>query len=243
MRKDSDARDQEFMVDGAGCAGYGVHKFCCPPDQTPPTCGWYHHNNGNCENNCPSGTVEIGSNSAYCGVGPYEVSLYQAACCTTDTPSMQLYKQCDWTAWPACGAESCSSGLETIANSTSGSGDAQCWGDGERKYCCHNNDATSRWSDCDWYFYQTFGEERHSSDFCYSGCPADMIRVAMDHAGCPDGSAWARCCKPDFRSVTKRQDNETDMYERYLDIFLRDPTCPDGGIYDGGGMFAAKFGN
>jgi hypothetical protein len=66
LRKDSGARGEEYMTDETGCGGYGKHQLCCPPSQTPPTCGWYTHNNGKCDNQCPAGTKEIGSNAKYC---------------------------------------------------------------------------------------------------------------------------------------------------------------------------------
>ncbi|TPX10951.1 uncharacterized protein E0L32_008157 [Thyridium curvatum] len=152
MRNDGGARGNEFMVNGAGCDGRGVHKLCCPPGNPIPTCGWYSHNNGDCDNgaSCPAGTREIGSNSEHCATTSYN-SLspsYQAACCTTETDSMKLYSQCDWTStrnknFPNCDAGSC--GADVVAYSGDGSGDATCWGgwyrygmedSSKNKYCC-----------------------------------------------------------------------------------------------------------
>jgi hypothetical protein len=129
LRKDSGARGEEYMVDETGCGGYGKHQLCCPPSQTPPTCGWYTHNNGKCDNQCPAGTKEIGSNAKYCeaasaGSGVYYRS-YQAACCTTATENMKLYDQCAWTTWPLCWDEASCPGSQTmVALSGTGSGDA-----------------------------------------------------------------------------------------------------------------------
>lgn len=51
LRKDGGERGTEFMVDQEGC-GSGKHQLCCPPDDVP-TCGWYTHNNGKCDQKCP----------------------------------------------------------------------------------------------------------------------------------------------------------------------------------------------
>ena len=97
LQKDSGANGVEYMVDEAGCDRYGQHQLCCPPSQTPPTCGWYTHNNGHCDNQCPAGTKEVSSNSKYCQMasgGGFNYQSYQAACYTTATENMKLYSQC-----------------------------------------------------------------------------------------------------------------------------------------------------
>ena len=66
------------------------HAFCCPIDYRAPICGWYTHNNGKCDPQCPAGKIEIGSNSMYCNNGQY-----QAACCDFTTRSMAVYKGCE----------------------------------------------------------------------------------------------------------------------------------------------------
>ncbi|KAG4412339.1 hypothetical protein IFR04_014518 [Cadophora malorum] len=98
LRQDSGARGTEYLVNQFACDGIGVHQFCCPPSQNP-TCGWYTHHNGKCDPTCPTGTVEVGSNSMYCN--NYK---YQAACCivSTDLFVMKLYNQCSWADWPMC---------------------------------------------------------------------------------------------------------------------------------------------
>ncbi|KAG9251358.1 putative class V chitinase [Emericellopsis atlantica] len=239
MRKDSKARDQEFMVDNTGCDGRGSHKLCCPPDQDIPTCGWYTHHNGNCDETCPSGTKEIGSNAAYCDLkggaqGIAGAKKYQAACCTVDTQSMELYSQCSWQDWPVCANGSCGDD-DTIAESHTGSGDARCigWysledsdGFGPRKYCCDQPDENTAWSSCDWYDNLGSSTSEFPSDYCHANCPDGDVRVAMEQSECAGGSARARCCKPDYKTLTKRFSNDEDVYyDSMLDSFLDDAVC------------------
>lgn len=60
-RTDDGAREGEHMWDSTVCS-FGQYTFCCPPDAELPKCGWYTHNNGKCNSECPSGYTEIGSN-------------------------------------------------------------------------------------------------------------------------------------------------------------------------------------
>ncbi|KAH7124726.1 putative class V chitinase [Dactylonectria macrodidyma] len=223
LRKDSGARKNEFMVDGTGCSKYGVHKLCCPPDTTPPTCGWYTHNNGKCNNACPSGYREIGGNSQYCNRVTGWMT-YQAACCSVQTDNMELYGQCDWTGWPSCGLETCNK--ETVASSSIGSGASACLG-GERKYCCDQDE--KKWTGCGWYSDLDFGETQHSSSMCFSNCPSDMVRVAMSNKDCKSG-AKARCCDP---SITEESKSTQDSYlDEVIEAFLDDPFCSDETLND-----------
>lgn len=54
MRKDGGECGIEYMVDQGGCLS-GKHQLCCPPDDVP-TCGWYTHNNGKCDQKCGDGS-------------------------------------------------------------------------------------------------------------------------------------------------------------------------------------------
>jgi protein MAK11 len=90
-RSDPGAREGELMLDETGCDGDGVHTLCCPQDNRIHDCGWYTHNNGKCDNTCPAGKHEIGSNSMYCHSASFFAMTFQAACCNTDVPSMHLY--------------------------------------------------------------------------------------------------------------------------------------------------------
>ncbi|KAK2750070.1 hypothetical protein FQN57_004562 [Myotisia sp. PD_48] len=238
MRKDSGARDNEYMVDQGGCDGIGVHQLCCPPSDELPTCGWYTHNNGKCNPSCPTGTTEVGSNSQYCR------GSYQAACCTTDTISMALYDQCSWAEAPGCDSGECIS-TEEIALSTTGSGQVRCdprstrpsgsWVDSwtnsaffmqERKYCC-GEEENKKWSDCKWYsdigpFPAGRGE---SQSYCRSGCPPDLVRVAMDgqnYQECGGGSR-SKCCKANYGTLTFSDDDK--RLEEIVKEFMRFPSC------------------
>ncbi|KAK4041886.1 hypothetical protein C8A01DRAFT_14466, partial [Parachaetomium inaequale] len=242
LRKDSGASGEEYMVDEAGCGGYGQHQLCCPPSQTPPTCGWYTHNNGRCANQCPAGTKEIGSNAKYCqmaSAGTSAYHSYQAACCTTGTENMKLYGQCDWTTWPFCNSASggsCPASQTTVASSGTGSGDAMCYAfpnpNSKRKYCCDNDDENSQWTECAWHGDLSQGSTPHPADFCHANCPQDTVRVAMDQTGCSGGSARAECCTPNIKAISKRQSSQDAEYEAYLEIFLMSPVCVMSGIYE-----------
>lgn len=239
-------------------------KLCCPPDYDVPTCGWYNHNNGKCDNQCPSGSVEIGSNDKYCEKKSYSGTLsvrtYQAACCSTDTDSMQLYSQCSWSGWPLCQASTCDK--STVAHSPFGSGDAICHGVNDdyisednafkAEYCCDQDDDDSKWSECAWY-----GGPKSNDPigYCSSTCPSGLVRVSMDQSGCAGGSARARCCKPDYKTLHKRQSDEDEKEELLLDRksthacfcmfyeaanvylltieFLNTPVCTNPDFYDG----------
>ena len=233
-RGDDGARDNEDMIDTQGCPT-GGHKLCCPPKQGfLPKCGWYTHHNGKCDQTCPDGMIEIGSNSAYCKNGKY-----QAACCDTGVVSMRLHTMCGWSkAFPNCASGSCSdiivsdvagtgaTYVEYGASST-GSGGAVCnWAAyplffaEARKYCCREDLADSRWEDCEWYTqYGLYGKDWPPMT-CYGNCPSDKVRVAKDmHVpGCVHGSA-ARCCTPKQQTITKRDTDENSEFENYLRSF------------------------
>ncbi|KAJ6007784.1 CAZyme family GH18 [Penicillium herquei] len=56
-RSDDGARTGEHMWDLSACS-FGQHTFCCPPDADLPKCGWYTHNNGKCNSQCPTDYVK-----------------------------------------------------------------------------------------------------------------------------------------------------------------------------------------
>jgi len=227
LRTDKDKkRDDERMTDDEGCDKTGIHKLCCPPSSKQPSCGWYTHHNGKCDSTCPSGMVEVGSNSIYCNKG------YQAACCTTDTDSTTLYDNCAWGSSPNCDRGSCTGAKSTeIALSTSGSGGAICsprtytdvlgqFGPNDeyqqRKYCCDQSEERQTWDDCVWYDNYGFIPAGSANSFCASGCPPHLTRVAMDKDGgqCrKKGGARAKCCSVGFKTITKRSSELKDEYE------------------------------
>ncbi|KAJ5240268.1 hypothetical protein N7468_004887 [Penicillium chermesinum] len=239
-RTDPGARTDEKMWDNTGCGGVGQHTFCCPPDSELPKCGWYTHNNGNCDSQCPSGYVEVGSNFKYCSNNKND---YQAACCTKDTDSMKLYSQCDWAGHaPDCDKGECSSGQSLLVSSSTGSGGNYChatkvkytmngnegteWQ--ERKYCC-DDDTDSKWEDCEWYDDIGMASADGIVDgYCHSGCPNDRVRIAMDQhgGGCKGDGGRARCCLAKY--ITKRKRSYTDAestLEKNVKAFMADPDC------------------
>ncbi|KAL2695054.1 hypothetical protein AAEP93_004177 [Penicillium crustosum] len=239
-RTDKGARGDERMWDNTGCGGDGQHTFCCPPDSEQPKCGWYTHNNGHCKSDCPSGYVEVGSNFQHCSNNDND---YQAACCTTDTNSMKLYSQCDWAgSAPGCDSGECPSNMEYFLNSTTGSGGNYCnaksvkytWNGNEgtswetRKYCCDDDDKT-KWDDCEWR--DDIGlalADGVVKDYCYSGCPSDKVRVAMDQHrdGCKGDGGKSMCCSANYVTKTKRSytDSESRL-ESNVKAFMKNPDC------------------
>ncbi|EXF81327.1 hypothetical protein CFIO01_00989 [Colletotrichum fioriniae PJ7] len=243
MRSGPGAGKNEYMVNGAGCGGRGEHKLCCPAGNKP-TCGWYTHNNGDCDSgkSCPSGYKEIGSNNEYChsqGGGFSPIRSYQAACCSVETDNMKLYSQCDWSAkvasstWPSCEKATC--GSDVIAFSGDGSGDAMCWGawykggmedSKKNKYCCDQPEEDKKWKDCEWQGMTDWTDEDTGLKFCNPSCSGGLTMVAMEHTGCSGGGARARCCKPGWTTSTTRYENSEDEYfESYIKLFMADPVC------------------
>lgn len=237
---DKGARGDERMWDNTGCGGDRQHTFCCPPDSEQPKCGWYTHNNGHCKSDCPSGYVEVGSNFQHCSNNDND---YQAACCTTDTNSMKLYSQCDWAgSAPGCDSGECPSNMEYFLNSTTGSGGNYCnaksvkytWNGNEgtswetRKYCCDDDDKT-KWDDREWR--DDIGlalADGVVKDYCYSGCPSDKVRVAMDQHrdGCKGDGGKSMCCSANYVTKTKRSytDSESRL-ESDVKAFMKNPDC------------------
>lgn len=248
-REDSGKRGTEYMFDESGCGGGGrAHMFCCPAGDLP-TCGWYTHNNGACDNKCPSGTVEVGSNDKYCR------KKYQAACCTTNKKSMKLYTTCEWGEYPMCNNQAGCPGTDSaknklLASSPSGSGGASCnmlafnpydddsWEVQSQKYCCDTSDTKASWGDCQWYDSLGLMPSGAPDKFCASGCPADRVRVAMDglskecYVG-GAGGARSRCCLPNYSDTIEVENPKLDEYRSTLTAYLAAPQCPNPGpIFD-----------
>lgn len=228
------------MIDDQGCEGSGSHTFCCPSTQAKPMCGWWKHDNGHCEHGCPPGAIEIGGNNKYCNNGNY-----QSACCYAETlvphqgepatvellPSIELYGQCGWGPSPNCPALPICGGAALVALSYSSNGGSHC-DSGKNTYCCSVPTPSKRWDDCKWY--DNLGAGVSGEGSCRSGCPADTVRVAMEHGG-PTGcdrGARALCCVAGSTKLVPRTlpFDESDMRD-VLERFLNDPTC----VYTGSG--------
>lgn len=126
-RTDKGSRNNKLMIKETNCGKTGLCTFCCPAIATLPSCGWYTHNNGNCNSECPDGKIEIGSNNMYCK----KVLTYQAACCDAKHDSMKLYAKGEWGPRPNCeDAQACpisdSKKTTLLGKASSGSGAAVC---------------------------------------------------------------------------------------------------------------------
>ncbi|UPK93523.1 hypothetical protein LCI18_004458 [Fusarium solani-melongenae] len=242
MRKDKGARKNEQMIDGTGCVDGAVHELCCPPEGDMPTCGWYTHNNGKCDQKCPEETFEIGSLNSHCR------SNYQSACCTKGSSNTKLYESCSWTDGPKCDDYDCASGLDKVAVSGSGSGGAGCdsrhvdipvgeYVSQERKYCCKKEDENHKWDDCQ--VYNNLGPGPSDDEFfCRSGCPSDRVRVALNRfpprsdnkIPCFRGLK-AHCCIPKSSTFTKRESPLDSGLRDVLDTFAESPFCYTSGAW------------
>ncbi|KAF2466138.1 glycoside hydrolase [Lindgomyces ingoldianus] len=248
-REDSGKRGKEYMLDESACAGSGVHAFCCPTNDKLPTCGWYTHHNGNCDQKCPDGTVEVGSNNMYCKKN------YQAACCTTGSKSMKLYMKCEWGQYPMCnsqagcpGSDSSKNTLLAVSSGGTGGGSCNMWklgapGSGifevqQRKFCCDTSEKKGTWSDCEWYNNYGLGPSGAPEKFCRSGCPNDRVRVAMDQWSTDcyvggGGGGKARCCIPSYSDTVEVENPKLDQYRSDMKRYLDNPTCKNPGpIFD-----------
>lgn len=236
-RGDSGARKGELMLDGTACPTGTTHTLCCPSSTTVPQCGWYTHNNGNCNSACPINTHEVGSNSQYC-----KNNDYQAACCETGLSSTQLYSTLEWSQAPLCDSGTCpwadSSDSTTLTSSASGSGGAKCnmrsagwiaqnWVIQERKLCADTSNSDKTWDGCDWYDNLGPTSSGRSSE-CASSCPTGKVRVAMDQygGGClKNGGARSYCCDANYITYSKEDSPTLTEFETDLDGFLPDPYC------------------
>jgi chitinase len=224
---------------------YNITAFCCPPSDQLPTCGWYTHNNGKCDQKCPDGTIDVGSNSMYCKKN------YQAACCTTDTKSMKLYTTCEWGTYPMCNEQARCPGSDSskktlVAESSGGTGGGSCnmWAYGgpgsdvlelqQRKLCCDTATEKQKWGDCDWYTNIGFAPSGAPEKFCRSGCPSDRVRVAMDQWSTDclvggGGGGKSRCCIPSYNDTFEEENPKIEDYRFELKAYMDDPKCDNPG--------------
>ncbi|KAF5591120.1 hypothetical protein FPCIR_6195 [Fusarium pseudocircinatum] len=242
-RTDPGAHKDERMNDETACGGDGIHSFCCPPGEDIPTCGWWGHGNGKCEkeSSCPSGMVEIGTNSLKCKKPP----RVQTACCKPDTVSMRVYSTCQWGEYPECNTSpECPGDYYNwpMASSGSGSGALRCNGLKNdlgtpiigvqmRNYCC-NTKPGLRFIDCQ--VRRDFGPVPDGEDldgFCRSGCPSDRVRVALDtafHTCTSDlGGGQVTCCKTDYYSEVHVANEKIAVYKQAMADWLESETCPN----------------
>ncbi|KAL9560672.1 hypothetical protein ACKAV7_015163 [Fusarium commune] len=242
-RSDPGARKDELMYDETACGGDGIHSFCCPPGEDIPTCGWWGHFNGKCEkeSSCPSGMVEIGTNSMKCEKPP----RVQTACCKPDTVSMRVYDTCRWGEYPECNTSpECPGDYYNwpMASSGSGSGALRCNGLKNdlgtpiigvqmRNYCC-NTKPGLRFIDCQ--VRRDFGPAPDGEDldgFCRSGCPSNRVRVALDtafHTCTSDlGGGQVTCCKTDYYAEVPVANEKIAVYKQAMTDWLENETCPN----------------
>ncbi|EXL91431.1 hypothetical protein FOIG_15333 [Fusarium odoratissimum NRRL 54006] len=242
-RSDPGARKNELMYDETACGGDGIHSFCCPPNYDIPICGWWGHFNGKCEkeSSCPSGMVEIGTNSMKCEKPP----RVQTACCKPDTVSMRVYDTCRWGAYPECNTSpECPGDYYNwpMASSGSGSGALRCndlkndlgtpiIGVQMRNYCC-NTKPGLRFIDCQ--VRRDFGPAPDGEDlagYCRSGCPSDRVRVALDTAfhTCTSKleGGQVTCCKTDYYDEVLVPNEKITAYKEAMADWLENETCPN----------------
>ncbi|KAF5576582.1 hypothetical protein FPANT_10866 [Fusarium pseudoanthophilum] len=241
-RSDPGARKNELMYDETACGGDGIHSFCCPPNYDIPICGWWGHGNGKCQkqSSCPSGMIEIGTNSMKCEDPP----RVQTACCKPDTESMRLYATCQWGAYPECNTSpECPGDYYSwpMASSGSGSGALKCndlkndlgtpiIGVQMRNYCC-NPKPGLRFIDCQVRRDVGPAPDADLDGFCLSGCPSDRVRVALDTAfhTCTSklGSGQATCCKTDYSKEVSVPNEKLEVYSKVMDDWVKSKTCPN----------------
>ncbi|GIC89051.1 uncharacterized protein Aud_005452 [Aspergillus udagawae] len=243
-RSDKDRHhDGEIMLDDGGClVEKQFHVLCCPPDQEVPTCGWYTFNNGRCVGKCPDGMTEIGGTNRGCtGVN----GNYQAACCTTGTKNMALHQKCEWGASFLCDRYTCpAQNPNILALSCNGNGGSACGGDWrtnrneERKYCCDSGDDNMKWDDCTWEdHYSATGlilVPAGTRSYCASNCPADKVRVAMEHYNTCSRKTGSRakCCSPKYTTTITPVDPLVTLWESDLTAWLQNPTCSSSSYSD-----------
>ncbi|KAI9371140.1 hypothetical protein BJX61DRAFT_548473 [Aspergillus egyptiacus] len=244
-REDPGRSPGELMLDGLDCPHGATHTLCSP-EEHHVVCGWYSHNNGDCDPTCPHSNprekwFEIGSvRQGLCHKG------YQAACCQVVEPT-QLYQQVQWSSHPNCDDGSCpvldDGKSKVLAVSTTGSGDALCdprdfYLDGflavvrheERKLCYDPSVDGKTLDNCRYYRTVGLRPDGASELYCSSACPWGMVRLALDnyHYDTCDGGARAFCCDDNYL-VERRYPNPAAQYFRdALAGYLDDGMCPLG---------------
>ncbi|CAG8171739.1 unnamed protein product [Penicillium salamii] len=254
LRRNDDDKHHagEWMMDSGGCLFKGdLHRLCCPPDQEAPKCGWYNFNNGDCEGKCPDGMFELGGTSAGCSTVN---GNYQAACCTSGKKSTALYEKCEWGASFECDSYKCPAAKSNVLlKSCNGNGGSACAGDWksnkneERKLCCDTSDENMTFDDCKWENdYSSTGykvvPEKGSggkTGYCFSSCPGDKVRVAMESLNtcARKTGARAKCCSPNYTTTKNVVDPMVQRWESDLKAWLKNPECHSGYGYNGGDIF------
>ncbi|BCS04193.1 glycoside hydrolase family 18 protein [Aspergillus luchuensis] len=260
LRRHDDDRhhDGEWMLDDGGCIFKNQdHRLCCPPDQDAPTCGWYTFNNGDCEGKCPDGSFELGGTDRGCSTA---FGNYQAACCTSGQKSTALYEKCEWGASFECDSWKCpAEKTDVLLKSCNGNGGSACGGDWrtnlneERKYCCDSSDENMTFDDCEWLDdysetgYQVIpadgGSGSGGSGYCFSSCPKDKVRVAMEHYNTCNKKTGSRakCCSPNYTTTQKKVDPMVELWTADLKNWLENPTCSTGYGYGYDNTFGVGY--
>lgn len=222
-RNDDGARSGEVMGNNQGCEGYGTRWLCCPPGASGwdgPMCGWWGHNNGNCNHldTDSAPIIEIGSNNQHCK----KKNAYQIAGCTWSSDAVKAHAACYWSyEFPNCGDGSCESITTELFSSSSGSQGAFCNGDSRRKYCCYNNQKDLHWENCEWIENYGVIPSNMRSGTCLGGCPDHKTPLALDHkAGSCRRGARARCCDVGYKTIEKRYNDQDAEFDYYLNYFL-----------------------
>jgi hypothetical protein len=218
------------MIDETGCGKVGLRTFCCPATATLPSCGWYTHNNGNCNSECPESNIEIGSNNMYCK----KIPTYQAACCDAKG---------GWGPQPKCeDAQACPISdpkkIALLGKASSGSGasvyNANYFGQisagapQERKYCYDDSNKKERSSNCQWYSGIGKFITGAPKYWCISGSPTGKIRVGTGHHekdDCALGSVKAFCCEPNAYTTVKTETPKLTLYRDAMEDFIKNPRC------------------
>jgi GH18 family chitinase len=216
----------ELMLDGNGCDGGLVHTLCCPSGALP-SCGWYSHKNGKCDSTCPDNYIEIGSTHDGCKKN------YQAACCTIDSKSMDLWNTCEWAGNPPdhCGDVCPPLKKWPMHSSPQGSGGVKCNGDGARNWCCDRTYDKRKWGDCSLEkFWGIFVQDASNPDYCAAACPSNQYRINLEKTGVCDGvpGAAAYCCNNDYYTIVTEEDADVTELKKGLRDFVESPFCPAG---------------
>lgn len=94
--------------------------------------------------------------------------------------------------------------------------------------------------DCEWLDdysetgYQVIpadgGSGRGGSGYCFSSCPKDKVRVAMEHYNTCNKKTGSRakCCSPNYTTTQKKVDPMVELWTADLKNWLENPTCSTG---------------
>ncbi|KFY18019.1 hypothetical protein V492_00206 [Pseudogymnoascus sp. VKM F-4246] len=222
----------EIMLDANICSvNDGASVFCCPAEQTLPTCAWRgHKNSGNCSPGCEAGEVEVGTLSLGCKKN------YQSACCTS-TAVTAAYGACRWT--------SCVDDPKTACTGTLFSTPIKQWSDKDscsdgksRGLCCSNPPPAAFSTSCKWVPKAGYLNGPGKENVCEGQCPSDSVQISLkqSYAAFPGGSCIgpnAFCC-PDPKAIVPRTDEAGDsdgakaanQFKLVLIKYMKNPTCP-----------------